>query len=352
MKIARPTIAEERWLALAARYPALRADIEQTSNGGLWKTTTELGRVLGFLLGLLATGLLAGVLSLFPEPLLVGGLLLVVAAEWLVAQRRVYRSGIEEALYLCGAVAIVLQLLKWSHGSDTAIGVALIATAVLLVGWRLLNPLFTTLALAGYSLALAMANKRFAGGDVELLVAAVFCAALAVAALLAGGRSWRRPAHDHMCSGLIIVMPWCAYAWLSAYLWRGHAANDWITLFVALAFVAVNITVGVKRRVHAPLISALGSIACVAFSLERLLQWSMHWKLIVAGLALLAVAIVLERMLRREQGITSAAVDEHAGLDLVQLAAAAHLAPAPGAAPAGFQGQGGGFGGGGASGQF
>ena len=38
--------------------------------------------------------LLAGVLSPLPSPLIVGGLLLVVAAEWLVAQRRVFRSGI------------------------------------------------------------------------------------------------------------------------------------------------------------------------------------------------------------------------------------------------------------------
>jgi uncharacterized membrane protein YgcG len=79
----------------------------------------------------------------------------------------------------------------------------------------------------------------------------------------------------------------------------------------------------------------------------------MHWRLIADGAVVLVVAFVLERHLRhRNAGITSQALgDEPAGLELMQLAGAAHLGQVP-AAPEGFQGQGGSFGGGGASGRF
>ncbi len=353
MIIARPTVSEERWLTLAGRYSALRAAAEQTGQGGGWKTTTWLGRVLGFLLGLLGTGMLAGVLFAFPAPLLIGGLLLMAAAEWLVAQRRVFRSGIEEAVYLCGAIAVLAQLLVWSDGNSEALGCALIATAVLLVGWRLLNPLFTTIAVAGYSLAIAFVGGSLFGGRMNTFEAGIACAVFAVVGLVAGGRQWRRPAHDRMLDGLVIVMPWLAHAWFTAYGWRGDAPMAWTALAVALGFLVVNLSVGVKRRQHAPLIGALGNLACVAYALHRLLVWPLHWQLIVSGALLLIAAIAVDRRLRSRQGITSQAIDEPAGLELAQIAGAAHIAPEPGAAPAaGMQGQGGGFGGGGASGRF
>lgn len=352
MIIARPTVAEERWLTLAARYPALRAAAESTTHGGGWKTTTWLGRCLGFLLGLLGTGMLAGVLFAFPSPLLIGGLLLMVAAEWLVAQRRVFRSGIEEAVYLCGAIAVAVQLLVWGD-SNEALGCALIATAVLLVGWRLLNPLFTTIAFVGYSLATGFVGGSLFGGNMKTLEAGIACVVFAVVALFAGGREWRRPAHDRMVSGLVIVMPWLAHCWL-AYGWRGNGSTAGSTLLLAMAFLAANLLVGWRRRQHAPLIGALGNLICVGDALHRLVAWTVYAQLIVAGLALLAAAVLLDRMLRsRVEGVTSRAIDEPAGLELAQLVGAAHLAPTPGAAPdPGMQGGGGGFGGGGASGRF
>ncbi len=123
---------------------------------------------------------------------------------------------------------------------------------------------------------------------------------------------------------------------------------------MALAFLVVNLFVGVRRRQHAPLIGALGNLACVAYSIYRLVPWPMHWQLIAAGAVLLAVAVLLERLLRhRSKGITSRSIEEPAGADLVQVLAATHLSPAPGSPPpTGVQGQGGEFGGGGASGRF
>jgi hypothetical protein len=283
-------------------------------------------------------------------------LALVIAAEWLVAKRRVFRSGIEEAVYLCGAIAIVVQLLIWSssNNNNEALAIALVATAVLFVGWRLLNPLFTTLAAVGYSLAIAFTDGSLFGGRMNSLQAGLACAAIAVVALIAGGRQWRRPSHDWMLDGLVITMPWLAHGWLVAYGWGGESRLPYAVLALALGFFAANLFVGAQRRQHAPLIGALGNLACAGYALQRLLPWPVHWQLIAAGVVLLAIAALLERMLRdRSAGITSRPMLEPVGLDLLQVAGAANLAPTPGApASVGVEGKGGGFGGGGASGQY
>ncbi|HXC58862.1 MAG TPA: hypothetical protein VN645_06075 [Steroidobacteraceae bacterium] len=358
MIVARPTAAQERWLLLAGRYPLLRAAAENAGNGGGWKTTTWLARCLGFVLGLIGAGMFAGILAPFHSPWLIGGLLLMVVAEWLVAQRRVFRSGVEEALYLCGALAVVAQILIWnSSGHHEDIGVALLATAVLLVGWRLLNPIFTTLAAAGFSLAIAAGGGHlFDSGRMHEVAAGIFCAALAVIALVLGGRMWRRPAHDHILDGLVMLMPWLSYVWLQGHFWYIDPLlrRALPALAVACAFFVVNCVVGVRRRQHAPLIGALGGLACICHGLALVVHWPLHWKMIVSGAVLLAAAVLLDRRLRHARdGITSQAQVEPAGLDLVQLAAAAHLTPVPAThAEAAVHGQGGSFGGGGASGRF
>ncbi|MEJ0100240.1 MAG: hypothetical protein WDO12_11085 [Pseudomonadota bacterium] len=353
MIIARPTATEERWLLLADRYPALRAAVLKSGHCGGWKTSTWLSRLGGVVLALLGVGLLAAVLSPFHSPWIVGGVILLAVAEWLVAQRRVYRSGVEEVLYACGALGIVVQLLAWSDGNNEAAGAALLATAVLLAGWRLLNPVLTTLALAGFSLAIALVHASLFGGQMlNLRGAALFCAALALLALVAGARQWRRPAHDFMCDGLLIVMPWLCCAWLMAYSW--DRSRDFVALTAAAGVGALWFATGVQRRSHALLIGAMGCAFAAALSLHRLLRWPLYWYLIAAGAVLLVVAIVIERRLRgRTAGITADAIDAMDGLDLLQFAGAAHLAPVAGHAPeAAAQGQGGEFGGGGASGRF
>ena len=158
-----------------------------------------------------------------------------------------------------------------------------------------------------------------------------------------------------MLDGLVIAMPWLAHAWLQAYSSRQDATGiDGTALLVAMVFLVVNLAVGIRRRAHAPLIGALGNLACMAQASYAWLPGPMHWKLIAAGSLLLAAAALLERQLRdRSAGITSRPLDEPAGLDLLQMAGAAQITPAPGTAPPpGVQGQGGSFGGGGASGRF
>lgn len=356
MNVARPTVSEERGLAIADRYPALREAVDRLGLAGRWKAATWLARCVGFVLGLVGAGMLAGVLRLFPAPLFIGGLLLLVAAEWLIARRHVVRSGFEEAMYLCGATAVAVQLLIWIDTDNASLAVALVAMAVLLAGWRLLNPLFTTLATADLTLSIGLFRTTLFDGRLNTLAAALACALLAAGALVAGGRSWQRPSHDRMLDGLVIAMPWLAYGWVIAY--PGNIAQKWLPLALSLAFVVATTAVGASRRAHPPLVSALGSAACALHAVYMLLGWPVHWRLIVIGALALAAAVLLERLLRdRRNGITSRPIDEPAGLDLAHLAAAAHLPSAPGVpsgpapAPA-VQGQGGDFGGGGASGRF
>lgn len=358
MKVARPSVAEERWLLLASRYSALRTEVEKGGKGGGWKTTTWLARCLGFVLGLIGAGMFAGILAPFHSPWLFGGLVLMLVAEWMVAQRRVFRSGVEEALYLCGALAVVAQILLWnSSGPHEDVAVALLSTAVLLVGWRLLNPLFTTLAAAGFSLAISAGGGHlFDSGQTHEVTAGAFSAAVAVVALALGARTWLRPAHDRMLDGLVMVMPWLAYLWLHDYFWHADVSSrrEAPALVVAAVFFVANCIIGLRRRQHAPLIGALGSLACLFHGLSLVVPWALHWKMIASGGALLLLAAMFDRRLRAAQdGITSQPLVEPSGIDLLQLAAAAHLTPSttPHAEP-GVQGQGGSFSGGGASGRF
>ena len=270
MIIARPTVSEERWLVLALRYPALRQKVEEAGSGGPWKTTTWLARCLGFVLGVVGTGMFAGMLVSFPSPWLLGGLVMVIVAEWLVAQRRVIHSGVEEIVYLCGAISIVVQILLWNRsGGHEEVGVALIAAAALLVGWRLLNPYITTLAAALLSLAVAMSSGHLFGGGMREMEAGAFCAALSVGALMSSGWQWQRPSTDRMLDGLVVVMPWLAYGWLAAWSGSDASVRGQVALAFVLAFLVLYVVVGVKRRSHAPLIGALGLVVCMAWALQH-----------------------------------------------------------------------------------
>ena len=104
---ARPTVAEERWLAVAAALGANRTPAEVTARTGGWRSTGLLARIAMFFLGLLAAALIAGVLSLGgTTTLLIAGLVAAFAAESLARGKRLFASGIEEGLCLGGSSGI------------------------------------------------------------------------------------------------------------------------------------------------------------------------------------------------------------------------------------------------------
>lgn len=361
MILSRPTVEQERWLELAHRHPALRVAAEVRAGG--WKTPSMPSRVLMFVLGLVAASMVGGTLSLFPAPMLFAGIALVAAAEWLIRDRGLVAGGIEEALMACGIGALTAQGLLWTKPMDDAVIALAISAALLAAGLRVRNALFTTLAALGASLAIGFAGAgTLLGGRPHDRLALLWCAGVAVAAIALGARHWRRPSHDRMLDGLVILMPLGAFGWAlaasPAALTPARLASAGLSAalpaVIALSFAIAWLVIGARRRSHAPLIGALLSAACLAWSLRELTGLPLYGRLILWGTIAFVAGLALERWLRVPRaGITSSPLAPRSNAeDLLQVAGAAQLSPARPAPPEPFDGGGGNFGGGGASGRF
>ena len=366
MSAAVPTASEERWLALAARYRALRAAALQPALAGRWKCATPLTRCLFFALGIVAAVMSYAVANLLNLPAweVLCGLALIAAAEWLIATRHLFASGIEEALWSAGAVGIAFKLwdvLPGLHNNTS--GLLLVAAALLIAGFRLLNPLLTTAGAIMVSIALTLRTGWLWTSNSNL-TATAFCFSIGFLALSLGARHYARPAHDRMLDWLVVTMPAVGYLWT---LWNRSSSFKFemlrephfatlLPLLLPLTLGALALATGLRRRTHAPLISALLCVVCLAVELRAVTGMSLQWRLIVWGTVGLFAAIAVEHWLRTPRnGITSQDVEDSSdALNLIPLAGAAAMTP-PAAGPAvqpGVQGQGGGFSGGGASGKF
>ena len=364
----RPTPAQERWHAVEERYPSLREAVRRQSAAGHWKYATLLTRCLFFVLGLFVAGAAYAIFDIagLPLPGIVTGLVLIGFAEWLIRRRGLFASGIEESLWAAGSVLFVFDFYDEFLSSEEAAGLLLMAAVLALAGWRLLNPLLTTLAALIASAALALLiGSGWMLEDVEGAGYASF--ALAFGALGAGGLAFQRPSHDRMLDWLVVAMPAIGYIWLN---WSHNGAltlqvlldgrlGPLVPLLLVSTFGLAALVIGLRRRRHAPLVAVLVCVLLIAYELRNLTGLSLQWRLIFwGGLGLLG-SIILERALRLPRnGITSRDVDEDLpALDLMQMGGAAVVAqaavPTSGApATAAVEGQGGSFGGGGASGRF
>lgn len=365
----RPDAAQERWLVLGARYDALASAAHTPGRTGGWTTVRPWIRVLLFALGLFAA-LMGGVIlaiAQMPGAGAVSGVLLLVIAEMLIQGRRMFWSGFEEALWFAGIVALGVQYMlssnSWNH--DDTLFYAIPAVAGVIAGLRLLNPLLTTAGTALASLAIAdtLRHRVDSWSGTALVLG---CYGLATLALLLGGLRLRRPSHDRMLDGLVIVMPLVGYAWMQltheapltlASLRAAPSVRLLLPVLLPLVFAVVALLTGLRRRTHAPLIAALACLLCIAHALRDFTGMALHWRLIFWGLITLGICLVLDRRLREpRRGITTQPLgNDLASQPLVQIAGAVRLGQ-PGAQQAApqpsFQGDGGGFGGGGASGKF
>ena len=352
-------------MILQARYPELRGAADADARSDAWKTARWWSRCLFFLLGLFAASSGASLLWALglPARLAVAGVALIGVAEWLVRERRVFWSGIEEALWVAGAVVLVTQFMDLFQSGPRTLDVVLLAAAFLVAGLRLLNPLFTTASALTTSCAVAMAMGRIWESPATQ-AASLFCAGVAALALLAGSRHYTRPSHDRMLDALVIVMPLAAFAWaivsyagpLTPEVLRHPTLAAVLPVLLPFGFAIAGFVVGLVRRSHAPLIAMLGCKLCLAYELRAMTGLSLPWRLVLWGTLALVAALAIDRLLRKpRRGITTVSVgDGEAGLPLLQIAGAAALArpdAPPPAAPT-YQGGGGGFGGGGASGKF
>ncbi len=321
---------------------------------GHWTAPSLIARCAFFVLGAVAAGLILAVFSFIhvPHEMLPAGLIMLIAAEWLILRKHLFHAGVEEALWAAGLLAVVLQVMQPSIdlGFRSA---ALVALVLAIAGLRLLNPLFITLAAAVVSCAIVLAGEHTpAMRQTSTLLAGAFCYTTAAMALYVGRLELRRPSHDQMLNWLMVVMPLCGYLWLASE----HTAV--IRVFTALASAILGVAallLGLRRRAHAPLIACMVCFGCVAYELRNLTALSLKWKLILWGSAALLVALRLERYLRTpRRGITASQVGEGGNaLDLLQIAGAAALSPrsSPPAVEQ-FKGGGGTFGGGGADGSY
>lgn len=349
----RPTPSEERWLKLARRLRRNPRELPFSERIGDWRTASLPSRCMFFVLGLTAAGMI-GIIAerLGPTGAFVtAGLASMAVAEWLILSRRHFWSGIEEALGVAGLAMLAFEC--WSHaGWSESAGSGFICAALAIAGLRLLNPLFTTLAVVAFVLAL----------NAPPLASGLVCYGIGVVALIVAGYRFRRPSHDLMLEWLIVVMPVAGYLWsashgsLSVATDYLHAPpSAWIVPLCPLAFAGAALAAGLSRRAHAPLVAFMLCVACTAYELRRLTTLKLETRLILWGLVLLVVSTILDRYLREARGgITSRRVrDTDDTSQILGILGSAALTPhSPPKATPSFEGGGGSFGGGGATGSY
>jgi hypothetical protein len=250
-------------------------------------------------------------------------------AEFLIRRHGFRNTGVEAALWLCGAFALVSALPR--SGKPEAILV--VAAAAGVAGWRVRNPYVGALAVA---IALSYVGSEYKSVviPVGLVVATVALAALS--------RRWERST-EALWIAILLVAPLVAAMW-SAW----SSARVWAAAY--LGFAAIALAAGIRLRHHAPFFAAL--IAAAIGMTEARLPIEEEWQLIIAGALLVGIAGIVTRALR---GKTTGFVVTPARLtrydDLLETAGTVVAQPAH-PAPAPQPGGGGEFGGAGATGKF
>jgi hypothetical protein len=347
----RPTPPEERWLVLARRLRRSPTTAPFAEHTDRWRTANQWSRCAFFVLGLVIAVMISIIAShLWPgTEIVIAGLVSLAAAEWLILGRRHFWSGIEEALEVAGLTMLAYE--SWGHlHTSESLRAFCLGVALAIAGLRLLNPLFTTLAVVAFVVAL----------DAPPMGAALVCYGVGLGALLAGAYQFRRPSNDLMLDCLVVAMPVAGYLWSAArnlttdYLHAGPSA--WLVPVCPLVFAAIALIIGLGRRTHAPLVAFMLCVACAAYDLRRLTGLSLETRLIVWGCVLLLVSMTLERFLRvPRQGITSRPLGhEEDSVGVLGMVGSAVLTPhssLPKAAQP-LEGGGGHFGGGGAGGEY
>jgi hypothetical protein len=341
VSLLRPSPDEERWLVVASRVRRERgAALLAAELGGDWRTVSLLVRCAFFVFGCFAAGAVASICAIlhFPHALFVSGVVSVVAAEWLIRQRRLFASGLEEALEIAGLLLIVFDVLSRSGLWDGGKAALLIASAFAIAGVRLLNPLFTTLAAVALSFAVEFATGGhfFQQNDAATVLTCLLCFVVGVLALALGALQFQRPSHDRMLDWLVVAMPLTGWLWAAGDQigsvpdpLRDHTPIHLFAPVALLAFGLLALVTGIRRRTHGPLLACMVCIACVAYELRNLTGLPVEARHIIWGTVALVAATILDRYLRTpRRGITSQKLSDREGpLDLLQLAGASVLTP-------------------------
>jgi hypothetical protein len=297
----RPTIAEERAHAIAGQLddwqvPDDERHALQSRFTTTWRRNGPFAAAGIFVMTLFAVAALTFLCKTLGATEFAAAAISIAVAELLIWRKRMYGSGIESALWIGGLIAFISGLP--SSGKPEAILV--VAAAFAIAGWRMQNPFFGAIAAilaAAYFIDIwSSSHSYWRAASVPL--------ALAVIAIVAKVRTWRRPWIDTFWSMVAIVMPLVAEI-------GGHFASDGSggNPVCALAYAilgGIALAAGLRYREHALLIAAGVSLGIAMYEARDFADYPLEWKLIASGVALLAFAAVVARELRgRTQGFVA-----------------------------------------------
>jgi hypothetical protein len=313
-----PSIAEERAEAVRRIVPS------QPESG--WKHNGLLLRIVFTVLAAIAVAAAFGFFALITLPKgILTALLAIGAAEWMIAKHRFFRTGLESSLWLCGTFAFIFGLP--SQGKVEAILV--FAAAAALSGWRMRNEFFGALA------AILVVVYVAAKWDHTPILAMSVAALVAIASAVALRRVWQRPSNERLFAGLALAMPVTGYlAAVVVRMFKPAFATDLQIAAILGITAAILLAAGIAWRDRVLLISATLSIACAAIELRQLFDYPAEGKLIGAGIAVIAIAVTLERVLRRRvSGLVVTTVATNPYDEAMQIGGIIAVAP-HGSAPA------------------
>ncbi len=319
-----PSVAEERAMAFSKR-------------AGSWRTVSMTAAIVFFVLTTIAIGALYWFcdLLLFPKGW-VTAIVSIAAAEVLIRRGRLWGTGVESALWIGGLFAFIFALP--SSGKPEAVLTFVAAAAI--SGWRVRNALFGALAVVLLTVYLIAREWPWS--------AMLFSVAVAVVALLALVREWKRPSTETLWNVLAVVMP---VAGLAGGLQATNSKSDVgvVALFVALAGFALAI--GIRKRVRGALVAGVVSVAIAIEAAHDFVPISTEAELIVIGVVVLAICFAIARALRgRERGFVLTATSPVR--ETLMSVAPAFLPSLSGSSSPQPVSGGGQFGGAGSSGQF
>lgn len=328
MTLAAPTAADERAAALHEVYP--RAPLAWRQNGLVL-------RIVFFFLVCFGAGAFVALAALMMLPAqFVTGVAAIALAEWLIAKKRFFWTGIELALWLLGVMNLILSLPS-SHKAEALL---VIAGGLAVAGFRLRN------ALGG--VAAAVCVVIYAGVKTDGLAAPLVAVALTLLAAIAVTHEWQRRSTEQLLQAFVLVLP--ATGYVVAALVEKTTPHPF-AMFAMLALALLIL--GVRHRDRVLLIAGVFAMSITAGDLSwKYLDLAFEWKLIDAGVLTLLIALILSRLLRhRTRGFVASPEAAKSYEEAIQLLGAMHVvhAPARDPSPAGFEAGGGGFGGGGAS---
>jgi hypothetical protein len=313
-----PSIAEERAEALRKLVPSQPATP--------WRHNGLLLRIVFMVLAAIAVSMAFGFFALLMLPKgILTAVLAIGAAEWMIGEHHFFHTGVESSLWLFGTFAFIFGLP--SRGKVEAILVFAAASA--LSGWRMRNEFFGVLAAI---LVLAYVAAKWQHTPILAMSVA---ALIAIASAFALRRMWQRPSTDRLFAGLALAMPIAGYVCTLFMRAFGTAFAMEMPVAAILAITAaILLAAGIAWRDRVLLISATLSIACAAIELRQLFDYPAEAKLIGAGIAVIAIAVTLERALRRRtDGLVVTVVATNPYDEAMQIGGIITIAP-HGSAPA------------------